>query len=185
MAWLSNLQSNFCQCLLDLNYTTIHKYYKMSLIDIIKTAQKEGKLFDSSVENLKIWVGASYLPKWVITSISELVNDGEWDELNDRFYRNLAFGTGGMRGRTIGRVSSSVELGSVKLDKIKGTPNRAAVGTNVLNDFNIIRATIGLFRYTSNYLKINERLEQPRFVIAHDVRHFSRHFCELIQRALI
>ena len=41
----------------------------MSLIDIIETAQKEGKLFDSSVENLKIWVGASYLPKWVITSI--------------------------------------------------------------------------------------------------------------------
>lgn len=151
----------------------------MSLIDIIETAQKEGKLFDSSVENLRIWAGASYLPDWVISSISELVNNGEWDELNDRFYRNLAFGTGGMRGRTIGRVSSSVELGSAKADKIKGTPNRAAVGTNVLNDFNIIKATIGLFRYTSNYLKINDRLEQPRFVIAHDVRHFSRHFCEL------
>ena len=111
----------------------------MTLIDIIETAQKEGKLFDSSVENLRIWAGASYLPDWVISSISELVNNGEWDELNDRFYKNLVFGTGGMRGRTIGKVSSSGERGSLKLDKIKGTPNRAAVGTNVLNDFNIIK----------------------------------------------
>ena len=151
----------------------------MSLVEIIEKAQKDGKLFDASVANLSMWVGASYLPDWVVSSIRELVKAGEWDELNDRFYRNLAFGTGGMRGRTIGRVSSSVELGSPKADKINGTPNKAAVGTNVLNDFNIIRATIGLFRYTSKYLKIKGRLEQPRFVIAHDVRHFSRHFCEL------
>jgi phosphoglucomutase len=149
----------------------------MSLIDTIESAAAEGKLLESSVENLKIWANADFLPSWVAASISELVEQEAWDELNDRFYRNLAFGTGGMRGRTIGRVSSAVEAGD--LEAQQGSPVRAAVGTNVLNDFNLVRATIGLFRYVQSYLDANGRLEQPRFVIAHDVRHFSRHFCEL------
>ena len=42
-----------------------------------------------------------------------------------------------------------------------------------------MRATIGLFRYVENYLKETGSYDLPRFVIAHDVRHFSRHFCEL------
>jgi phosphoglucomutase len=60
-----------------------------------------------------------------------------------------------------------------------GSPAHAAVGSNVLNDFNLVRATIGLFRYVENYLKETGSYDLPRFVIAHDVRHFSRHFCEL------
>ncbi|MEC8279703.1 MAG: phospho-sugar mutase, partial [Verrucomicrobiota bacterium] len=58
-------------------------------------------------------------------------------------------------------------------------PEHAAVGTNVLNDFNLIRATVGMFRYVKQYLDESGRHDLPRFVIAHDVRHFSRHFCEL------
>ena len=76
--------------------------------------------------------------------VEELVEQGAWEELNDRFYQNLAFGTG-VCAATIGRVSSAVEAGD--LDAQNGSPLHAAVGTNVLNDFNIVRATIGLFRY--------------------------------------
>jgi phosphoglucomutase len=36
-----------------------------------------------------------------------------------------------------------------------------------------------MFRYVKQYLDESGRHDQPRFVIAHDVRHFSRHFCEL------
>ena len=36
---------------------------------------------------------------------------GEWTELNDRFFRTLAFGTGGLRGRTIGKVVTNAERG--------------------------------------------------------------------------
>ncbi|MEC8614516.1 MAG: phospho-sugar mutase, partial [Verrucomicrobiota bacterium] len=61
----------------------------------------------------------------------------------------------------------------------QGTPEHAAVGTNVLNDFNLIRAIVGMFRYVKQYLDESGRHDLPRFVIAHDVRHFSRHFCEL------
>jgi phosphoglucomutase len=148
----------------------------MNLIAKIEAAGAEGLLLKSTVVNLVLWANADYLPAWAGASIAELVEHQEWEELNDRFYQNLAFGTGGIRGRTIGRVSTSVETG--QLSEL-GSPEYAAVGSNVLNDFNLVRATIGLFRYAKQYLEASGRYDLPRFVIAHDVRHFSRHFCEL------
>ena len=148
----------------------------MNIIETAQAAANEGKLLASALINLKTWAGADYLPQWVNGSITELVEQGAWDELNDRFYQDLAFGTGGIRGRTIGRIASSVETGVASPE---GTPEHAAVCSNVLNDFNLIKATIGLFRYCQAYLRESGRYDLPRLVIAHDVRHFSRHFCEL------
>ena len=148
----------------------------MSLIEKIESAEAAGSLLESTVTNLKNWASADYLPEWVGASIAELVEKEEWEELNDRFYQTMAFGTGGIRGRTIGKVTTSAEAGTLSA---QGTPEHAAVGSNVLNDFNLIRATIGMFRYVKQYLDESGRHDQPRFVIAHDVRHFSRHFCEL------
>jgi len=148
----------------------------MNTFEKIEAACAAGKLLPSTAENLKTWSGAEILPAWVSQSITELVELEAWDELNDRFYQNMTFGTGGIRGRTISRTPTSVEQGKTGP---QGTPEHAAVGTNVLNDFNIIKATIGLFRYTEKYLRESGRHDAPRFIIAHDVRHFSRHFCEL------
>ena len=148
----------------------------MSLIEKIETAGAAGSLLKSTVVNLKNWASADFLPDWAGASIVELVENEQWDELNDRFYQNLAFGTGGIRGRTIGNVPATAETGTLSAT---GSPEHAAVGSNVLNDFNLVRATIGLFRYVENYLKETGSYDLPRFVIAHDVRHFSRHFCEL------
>ena len=148
----------------------------MSIIKKIEAAGAAGSLLESTVVNLKQWASADFLPNWAGASIVELVENGEWDELNDRFYQNLAFGTGGIRGRTIGNVPASAEAGTLSAI---GSPEHAAVGSNVLNDFNLVRATIGLFRYVEQYLKDSGSYDLPRFVIAHDVRHFSRHFCEL------
>ena len=148
----------------------------MSLIEKIESAEAAGSLLESTVTNLKNWTSADFLPEWVGASITELVEKEEWEELNDRFYQTMAFGTGGIRGRTIGKVIASAETGT---PSAQGTPEHAAVGTNVLNDFNLVRATVGMFRYVKQYLDESGRHDQPRFVIAHDVRHFSRHFCEL------
>ena len=147
----------------------------MTAIDRIQTAAKSGNLLESTASNLQEWLSAD-LPAWVGESVCELVDQEAWDELNDRFYQYLAFGTGGMRGRTIGRITTKVELGE---PGPLGTPAHAAAGANVLNDFTLVRATLGLFRYVSSYLKAQDRVEIPTIVIAHDVRHFSRHFCEL------
>ena len=148
----------------------------MNLIEKIESAEAAGALLESTVTNLKNWMSADFLPEWVGASITELIEKEEWEELNDRFYQTMAFGTGGIRGRTIGKVTASSETGT---PSAQGTPEHAAVGTNVLNDFNLIRATVGMFRYVKEYLDESGRHDQPRFVIAHDVRHFSRHFCEL------
>ena len=148
----------------------------MSLIEKIESAEAAGALLESTATNLKKWASADFLPEWVGASITELINKEEWEELNDRFYQTMVFGTGGIRGRTIGKVTASAETGSLSA---QGTPEHAAVGTNVLNDFNLIRATVGMFRYVKQYLDESGRHDLPRFVIAHDVRHFSRHFCEL------
>lgn len=148
----------------------------MNLIETIESAGAKGFLLESAVSNLKIWASSDFLPEWVVASINELVQKEQWEELNDRFYQNMTFGTGGIRGRTIGKFSTSVEHGAISA---MGTPERAAVGTNVLNDFNLIKVIIGLYRYAKFHLETCESIDQPRIVIAHDVRHFSRHFCEL------
>ncbi len=145
----------------------------MSMIEVIQKAGSEGKLLETSVKNLSDWLGGGFLPDWAVASIEELVKESQWEELNDRFYQFLAFGTGGMRNRTIGRYLTEAEKGT---PGPQGTPEHAAVGTAVLNDFNIVRATIGLFNYCHRYL---DGKSAPRLVIAHDVRHFSRYFCEL------
>ncbi len=143
----------------------------------LEDALSAGHVLKATVANIRFWQKEKFLPPWAEEAINELVDMQAWEELNDRFYKSLEFGTGGMRGRTIGRVSAPKE---VETESAQGTPAYPAVGTNCLNDFNIIRATMGLYRYTKAYLEKEGRsYVMPRLVIAHDVRHFSRHFCEL------
>jgi phosphoglucomutase len=147
----------------------------MTTSEAIQTAAKNKSLLPSTAENLSAWLAAG-LPSWVTASIDELVSKQAWSELNDRFYRYLEFGTGGMRGRTIGVVGTAAENGR---PGPLGSPEHPAVGSNMLNDFTLVRATVGLFRYTRKHLTAAGSYDVPKLVIAHDVRHFSRHFCEL------
>ncbi|MGJ3243147.1 MAG: phospho-sugar mutase [Opitutales bacterium] len=142
----------------------------------IQDAAARGDLLESAREHLTAWLDSGHLPDWAEAAIGELVADAAWEELNDRFYQTLAFGTGGMRGRTIGRTIAPTEQGDAGP---KDTPEYAAIGSNMLNDINVVKATVGLYRYAADYLAEAGRYESPRLVIAHDVRHFSRHFCEL------
>lgn len=148
----------------------------MSTIDQIAAAEKAGQILASTAQNLRTWLGGTFLPDWARAAIEELVAKEQWPELNDRFYRTLEFGTGGMRGRTIGKATAAAEIGTLSA---QGSPEHPAVGCNVLTDFTVVRATIGLFRYTKRHLATSGSYDLPRLVIAHDVRHFSRHFCEL------
>src|SRR5258707_10464043 len=134
----------------------------MTPTEKIAQAAKDGKLMPSAAENLTAWSGAG-LPDWAAQSLAELIERGEWGELNDRFYRYLEFGTGGMRGRTIGVTAAPPEVGTLNPF---GSPAHAAVGSNMLNDFTLIRAVIGLYRYTAKYLAAKNVRTKPRLVIA-------------------
>ncbi len=147
----------------------------MTPLENIQAAGAAGRLLPEAVRNLSAWIDAR-LPAWAEASIGELVAREAWGELNDRFYRYLEFGTGGMRGRTIGVMTAQAEMGR---PGPLGTPEHAAVGSNLLNDFTLVRAVVGLYRYVHGRLARDKRYDAPKLVIAHDVRHFSRHFCEL------
>ncbi|MBP7143164.1 MAG: phospho-sugar mutase [Opitutaceae bacterium] len=151
----------------------------MSNAETLSNAVKAGHLLPAAADNIRVWQAVD-LPDWARRSIDELIARQAWAELNDRFYRYLEFGTGGMRGRTMGVVSTTDERGP---QGEGASPAHAAVGSNVLNDFTLLRATIGLYRYVARHLASTGRFDRPKLVIAHDVRHFSRHFCELAASA--
>lgn len=145
------------------------------IINITKKSAACGLLLESACKNICEWVESGILQDWALSSVLELFEGKFYEELNDRFFKTIEFGTGGMRGRTIAKNKASFELGSVSS---QGTPEHAAVGSNCMNDINVARATMGLFAYCKKWCDENS-LGAPKLVIAHDVRHFSRHFCEL------
>src|SRR5437660_2571485 len=97
--------------------------------------------------------------------IEQLANAVAWSELNDRFYKTLAFGTGGLRGRTIGKIVTVAELGT---PTAMGRPEFPCVGTNAMNYFNVGRATRGLVLYVQKWRSRQRMQGRPKIVIAHD-----------------
>jgi phosphoglucomutase len=144
----------------------------------IQDAVEAGTLLESAAENIRVLLhgASSDLYRRVV---SELADAGQWSELNDRFYKTLAFGTGGLRGRTIGKVVAPSERGNAR---DHACPQFPCVGTNAMNFFNISRATQGLVAYLHDWMRQQQSGEKPRLVIAHDTRFFSREFTELAAR---
>ncbi|HYR21415.1 MAG TPA: phospho-sugar mutase [Chthoniobacterales bacterium] len=108
--------------------------------------------------------------------VDELVAGGNCDELNDRFYKTLEFGTGGLRGRTIGKIVTKAEHGDASLGE---RPQFPCVGTNAMNFANVNRATQGLAAYMKDWHAKNKIESRPKLVVAHDTRFFSNEFTQL------
>lgn len=134
---------------------------------IAKLLENNGLLPDAA-SHLKEWLEGGFLSQPSIDSLIELIESENAEELNNRFYKNIAFGTGGLRGRTIGITATRSEKGD-------DGPSRPGVGSNMLNEYTVAKATLGLYRYA---LKASGS-DAPKLIIAHDVRYFSRFFCEL------
>src|SRR6476659_1451905 len=141
----------------------------------LKQAVGHGQLIESSAHNIQTRLhGAS--SDVYFRSVKELVDAAEWQELNDRFYQTLAFGTGGLRGRTIGKIVTAVERGNAREGE---RPEFPCVGTNAMNFFNINRATRGLVAYLQDWNRRAGISTKPKIVIANDPRFFSKEFAEL------
>ena len=63
----------------------------------------DGQLMESSAKNIRSLLAGAKTDLY-LNSVNQLIDSCEWSELNDRFYQTLAFGTGGLRGRTIGKI---------------------------------------------------------------------------------
>ena len=96
----------------------------------------------------KEWVNNKYFDEETRTEL-ELISENK-KEIEDRFYKNLEFGTGGLRG-VIG------------------------AGTNRINKYTVRRATYGLSNYIIN--KCSKDMIKKGVVIAYDSRYKSEEFC--------
>src|SRR5213080_3598186 len=146
-----------------------------SLTEQIDRALSDGKLRADAAENIRRILSGEETD-FAARVIGELSQANEWWELNDRFYKTLAFGTGGLRGRTIGKIVTTAERGNASEDE---RPQFPCVGTDAMNFFNINRATRGLIAYLHDWNRQEGISTKPRIVIAHDPRFFSKEFAEL------
>jgi phosphoglucomutase len=151
-----------------------------NLITSIQTAAKSRKLLEASARNIFSLLEKSSSPIDA-ASIQELVATENWTELDNRFFRTIAFGTGGLRGKTIGVTVTSVEKGQ---PQPLGRPEFPCVGTNAMNYYNISRATQGLVAYVKHYFSTTGRPGRPSLCICHDTRFYSREFAELAARVM-
>src|SRR6266436_1016363 len=141
----------------------------------IESADADGQLMESTAKNIRgLLAGAP--TELYFKSVNQLADGYEWSELDDRFYQTLAFGTGGIRGRTIGKIVTTAERGNAREDE---RPQLPCVGTNAMNFFSIKRATRGLVAYLHDCNRRQKILPKPKIVIAHDPRFFSKEFAEV------
>ena len=107
----------------------------------------------SAKANVNTWLNGSYdeATKQAIRDMMENPN-----ELNESFYRNLEFGTGGLRG-------------------IMG------VGTNRMNKYTVAMATQGLANYVK---KCFPNANPIKAAVSHDSRNHSREFAEITANVL-
>jgi phosphoglucomutase len=105
-------------------------------------------------ENAQRWIGFSALNEELKQQLDEIkANEKQLEEV---FYKNLEFGTGGMRG----------EIG---------------VGTNRMNLYTVRKASAGLAAYIDGK---GSEAKQRGVVIAYDSRHKSPEFCMEAARTL-
>ena len=133
------------------------------------------RLLESAAKNIRAVVDGASSDLYARV-VDELIAGGHWDELNDRFYKTLEFGTGGLRGRTIGKIVTKAERGNAGPDD---RPQFPCVGANAMNFANVNRATQGLVAYAKEWHIKNKIETRPKIVIAHDTRFFSNEFTEL------
>lgn len=110
---------------------------------------KDLKLDSTTEKNIKTWLKGRY-DQETKDKINELIASGNVTQLTDSFYKNLEFGTGGMRG----------ELG---------------VGSNRMNKYTVGAATQGL----ANYLNKVFTDQEIKVAIAYDSRNFSPEFGQI------
>jgi phosphomannomutase len=125
-------------------------------MSLVKSAAAEGKLTESAVENIAIWLSESRYAEYA-PAVAEHIAQSKWKELDDVFWTIIPFGTGGRRGMMY------------------------PFGSNAINARTIGESAQGLADYVKQV-----KPEGPwRFGIAYDTRHRSREFAELCSSVMV
>lgn len=106
-------------------------------------------------ENYNKWLEDNFFDEETREELSNITDE---KEIEDRFYRDLEFGTGGLRG-------------------VMGA------GTNRMNKYTIGKATKGLGMYLLDHYGV-EACAKRGVVIGHDTRNNSKDFSEITANVL-
>lgn len=109
------------------------------------------KLLKEVTEKANQWLGEGY-DEETKAEVKRMLDNDDKTDLVESFYKNLEFGTGGLRG-------------------IMGA------GSNRMNIYTVGAATQGLANYLKDAFKT---LDQIKVVVGHDVRNNSRKFAETV-----
>jgi len=90
-------------------------------------ALQAAELLETVAKNVRVLAAVETSPLNA-ESVTQLAEGGQWVEIVDRFWRTLAFGTGGLRGRTIGRVVTAGEQGKAAPGQRPDNPCSAGIG---------------------------------------------------------
>lgn len=141
------------------------------LINWLKTAKTKKLLNPASFDNLSAWLDNDQLADFHL-SIADLIKNENWTALNDAFFKQIEFGTGGIRGET-GLGSARINRQTVGLACqgladyiIQKGPEAMAKGVVVGGDTRI--TTPEFIQLATNILTGNNikvyRFENPRQV---------------------
>lgn len=152
--------------------------------DQLNQAVDKGLLLPESQKNIDLLLSGTSDNNMDLAekSLEELITTEKWSELNNRFFKTLAFGTGGLRGRTIGSIITQAEQGH---GGPNGRPEFTCVGTTSMNFYNVSRAIQGLIIYVKKALQAEGINRKPRLIFGHDTRHFSRDFAEFCAKVAV
>ena len=114
--------------------------------------QTQNQASKEALERANEWANNTYFDEETRNEIKSLLDSQNAQEIEERFYKDLEFGTGGMRS-------------------ILG------VGTNRMNVYNIRKATQALCLEVLEYSKENN-ITQPSIAISYDSRRFSFEFAK-------
>jgi phosphoglucomutase len=67
-------------------------------LDVLGAVESSGRLSAEALENLRLWLTDPSLTEFT-SEIRTLVDQEQWDELEDAFYKRINIGTGGIRGK--------------------------------------------------------------------------------------
>ena len=112
----------------------------------------------TSLEQFRLWRDDPFFDTETRQELARLDETGDADEIADRFYRELSFGTGGLRG-------------------VMGA------GTNRMNRYTVGKASLGLGQYLLKSFSAQD-CRARGVVIAHDTRHGSGEFTRVAAEVL-
>jgi phosphoglucomutase/phosphomannomutase len=130
--------------------------YETALADV-RAAADAGKITHTAQKNIRAWLTEPRYGDYA-AEVAQLIDQGQWQILDDVFWTVIPFGTGGRRGRMF------------------------PVGSNAINDRTIGESAQGLADYVKETLGAGAQLS---CALAYDTRHRSEHFARLCAEIMV